>query len=259
MSVLFNDLIYSDETYELLTGVLPASDKKTYELHENTKMIGPKAFFNKAKLETLKLPENVKIIKAQAFAFCISLKEIEFNEGLETIGARAFSHCTSLDKINLPNTLIAINQSAFSLVPIEKLTLPESLFYMEDEAFMYCPIKELEFSCSCDVIPSKCFYQSKIETLDLSSSKVSTIGPLAFAGCVNLRKVILSNCIKVIDKTTFEDCDVKEFSMRTSSIAKMIDLSKIDIVQQNLLNLLEAQKCTIKQMNEIMLGQNENN
>ncbi len=75
--------------------------------------IGPGAFRQCLKLESITVPEGVRIIEPCAFRNCANLKEVSLPNSLEGIGYSAFSDCMSLETITIPQNVSQIRGNDF--------------------------------------------------------------------------------------------------------------------------------------------------
>ena len=69
--------------------------------------------FKNTKLTAISLPTTLKIIGAKAFYNKASLTEVAIPEGVESIEQNAFAYCYGLKKLSLPSTLKSIGSHAF--------------------------------------------------------------------------------------------------------------------------------------------------
>ena len=114
----------------------------------------------------LVIPEGVTKVEPKAFFYC-NIESVEFPDSLNTIGEKAFYHCTNLKSVKFGSN-------------IEKIGRPEE----EGRYFAYCyELKEIEFPAS-----------------------LKYLGPAAFYGCKNLKKITLNNGLEIIDKDAFNYC-----------------------------------------------------
>lgn len=199
---------------------------------EGVESIPPKSFQG-SKIETILIPSSVKEIGESAFKSCESLSEVRFAEGseLKTIGDNAFSGCNYvfLNKIELPVSLEKIGEEAFAHTAIKEVHIRANLKYWGIRAFVGCEyLKKVIFDEGVEIIPNQAFMQCKsLDQVELPIS-LRGIGESAFlgtnikelyihgslklwnewtfAGCNNLKKVIVEEGIETIPPGTFMDC-----------------------------------------------------
>lgn len=82
-------------------------------IHESTKVIGNRAFYNCSWLTSVVIPKGITNIAKEAFYNCSSLKSVVISEGVTDIGEEAFSNCYALESIVIPASIMSIEQGAF--------------------------------------------------------------------------------------------------------------------------------------------------
>lgn len=120
----------------------------------------PASFFEGcSKLATVSIPSTVKSIGADAFASCGALSILNLPAGLEEIVTGAFEGCRSLTSITIPEKVTAIPEGAFA----------------------YCnALGRVDFPAGLSSIGDRAFTQTGLGTVDLSKTKVTTIGNVVF-------------------------------------------------------------------------------
>jgi len=88
----------------------------SYQIHDDTQVIGGSAFSYCTSLTSITIPASVTSIGEWAFSDCSSLTSVTFAEGsqLTSIGDYAFYSCTSLTSITIPASVTSIGEGAFS-------------------------------------------------------------------------------------------------------------------------------------------------
>lgn len=126
------------------------------------------------------------------------LTKITFPEDskVRTIGKRSFVHLP-ISELELPNTLERIDDEAFSSTQIQTLKLPKSIKYIGEKAFSGCAF---------------------LLNVDFNDSELLTIGNYAFANCVNLITIELSNKVETIGSYAFSSC----FELYEVNISKSV-------------------------------------
>lgn len=146
---------------------------------EDVKTVGDNCFKNTS-LKEINLSQTISIGDF-AFANCPSLKKIVFSKNLKRLGDFAFCEDTSL--VNCHVTADTIGIGAFwGCKNLENLTL-EEVSCIKTAAFMGCNALQ--------------------QTLDIPLS-VKVIESCAFAGCINLKRVIIDNPNIRISEDAFE-------------------------------------------------------
>ena len=176
------------------------------------------AFADCKKLTTVILPSSVTTIGPHAFRGCNSLTSINLSActNLQRISIYAFAECDSLKEINLSNCtgLTSIGEGTFQYcTSLNSITLPASLTTINFNAFEGCSsLTEIDLSnTKVNTIGNYAFAGcSSLTEIDLSNTKVNTIGNYAFIECTNLKKVLLPANLTTIGGWTFDGCSSLE-------------------------------------------------
>lgn len=131
------------------------------------------------------------------FSSYYDITNLIFEEGssLRYIGSYAFSN-VSLTNVSFHDTIEKIDEYAFFYTKMTKLVLPKNIKSIEAYAFSF----------NCD-----------LEEVDFNDSELISIGRNAFADCMKLNQVILSNKIEIIGSEAFSYCiNFKEFNIPAS-------------------------------------------
>ena len=131
------------------------------------------------------------------FSSYYDITNLIFEEGscLRYIGKNAFNN-VSLTNVNFPDTIEKIDEHAFYYTKMTKLVLPKNIKSIEAYAFSF----------NCD-----------LEEVDFNDSELISIGRSAFADCMKLNQVTLSNKIEIIGSEAFSYCtNFKEFNIPAS-------------------------------------------
>jgi len=76
----------------------------SYTIHNSTKIIAGRAFFNCSRMSNITIPDSVITIGTSAFAYCGSLTSVIIGNSVTTISYYAFQNCTSLISVTIENT-----------------------------------------------------------------------------------------------------------------------------------------------------------
>ena len=87
-------------------------DSLSYEIHEDTKVIGRSAFFDCYDLTSITIPDSVTHIGDYAFSDCYSLTSVTMGDSVITIGYYAFYWC-NLTSVTIPDSVTTIGAHAF--------------------------------------------------------------------------------------------------------------------------------------------------
>lgn len=186
---------------------------KTFNIPKSLTSVGANAFADSAVEGTLVVPAGVtelpygvfggckyltevifegsiKVMPSDTFDRCYALEHVVFPQGLEVIKDRAFYECSSLKEIILPDTVKTIGCEVFyNNSSVETLYLGQSLVSVDDKAFYGLKsAKELVFPESLQTIGKSSFSGLGVESLTIPPIRM---GDSAFAGCENLRTLVL--------------------------------------------------------------------
>ena len=195
--------------------------------------IGEYAFYNCTGINSIELPKSVKTVKKGAFQNCTGLSEIKLNNGLETIEREAFTFCTGLHTLTVPDSVTSMGVGMLSeCTSLEELIIPyaatqKSCTDAEGAIDGYSSVSDLfvihghvendhkdfnKYSVSKIVvtggekIPSYAFAGfSSLTDIDLSSTKVDSIGEGAFYNCSSAENITLPETVTSVDKGAFSN------------------------------------------------------
>lgn len=241
-----NGILYSKDFNELI--YYPIAKNYDQNCFDGVSIISNCAFLGHSKMfgdKEITLPNNIIEIKDNAFSACF-LSNIIFSDNITHIGENAFSF-NNLAEVKLPKNLKTLGNNAF----YENIYLTEVFVNKElsevdfDEAFennlttievdkendffssidnvvyskdlkelIYVPfglnINSYVVNENCEIIKS--FHNAYIKEIDMSNSKVHTIGQTAFSS-TNLENVKFSSFIKRIDSGAFIYSNVKNITL----------------------------------------------
>jgi hypothetical protein len=195
-NVVLHDNITSIGSYAFIS----CTNLKHIELPANLTYTS-ESCFESTGLEEITFPEGFKSVGYGSFWYCRSLKTINFPESLNYIGQWAFDGCDSLIEITIPNNVTSIGDVAFcSLDNLEKVNIDienSKLSSIGYQAFSSSnKLKKFLFPKSISYINGQCFSGSGLEEIIFPDTDHDiSIRGLAFAYCINLKKIYLSaNC-----------------------------------------------------------------
>ena len=155
-------------------------------------------FMNCSELISVVIPSSVTKIDYYGFEDCAKLKTINFPESLTLIDHDAFEGCSSLEKIEIKGNLTEISYEAFrDCTSLKEVILPASIEKIDDNAFRGC---------------------TALASIDLSGTKVKSIGVHVFDGCTALSSINLPSTLESIGNCAFMKCT----SLRSINIPKSV-------------------------------------
>lgn len=175
--------------------------------------LGDSAFQDCQQLQQVSIPYTLSAIPAYAFLRCNNLATIDVPVSIYKIGLGAFYDCSNLESIYLPDNITIIENDAFHGVPqnaeIHAYRKSYAAQYAKDNHFalvysdsvMNAP--DLWLPASLTEIGEEAFAGNPAEWIKLSA-KVTTIGPRAFADCMNLTEIYIPETATSISATAFE-------------------------------------------------------
>lgn len=163
------------------------------ELTVAAKSINMHAFAGCKNLETLTIKSGVEKISDAAFFGCSSLETITLENGVETIGQQAFNNCSKITRIKIPASVKTIGEAAFlNCSSLETVKLEEGIQTIGAQAFANCSkITNLVIPASVETIGQLAFaFDKALKTVYfMPSSKLKTVGSVAFNRCDNLESI----------------------------------------------------------------------
>ena len=152
---------------------------------EGPTSLGNMAFKSCSSLTTLVMVDGVEVIGGETFKGCISLPSYKGRAGLKRIKIGAFENCAALAAFTLPEGLEAIDANAFKKSSVLQATLPASLQRLGTYAFGMC---------------------TRLETVDVASTKLRKIASHTFKGCSGLMTAALPESLLSVESHAFAGC-----------------------------------------------------
>lgn len=160
---------------------------------------------------------NLKSIENDSFSGCSTMLDVYLPETLQSIGEKAFYECESLMTVTIPNSVVSIGEGAFGVCP--SLSRIESRWATKDNR---CVIKDgtlLAFAPNETVktaVINKQLTSRKRTVVDQNSRRQLTyysippgvirIGNYTFAGCDELKTIVLQEGVESIGEFAFSGC-----------------------------------------------------
>ena len=237
------EMAVSDSVKELECCVFSgATSLYSVTLPAKMKKIGESAFFGCKELKEIKLPASLQTIEDGAFSACTKLKKVVIPDSVVSIGRNVFSSCTSLSQIILPaglkdlgdvstyeNTpwleekMSAMTDQAPYLIINRTLlvgkkgvktaiTLPDSVTRIAGYAFHDTSFTKIIIPDSVTEMGDNIFCLCGVEEVYIPDS-VTVFGADMFEKCYQLKKVRLSNSIKIMSFTFYDCWKLKEVEL----------------------------------------------
>lgn len=168
-------------------------------INEGTNVICSSAFEGCAKLTKINIPGNVKSVVCYAFKQCAGITSVIFNEGLEHIDEFAFYQCAALEGIKIPASVEEIGRSAFADCPSIG-----SVFVAGNEHYFETGGAIVEYATKKVIFGYK---NARINGMGPEMYRIDIIGESAFAGCTELKKMVLPETVKIIGHYAFGGCE----------------------------------------------------
>ena len=178
--------------------------------------IGDAVFSDCDLLTSITLPETITSIGKNIFDGCDNLKTVTLSSKITEIPVHAFANCKSLTAIDLSNVK-TINDGAFTnCSALTNVTVSNDLEYATKDAFRGCT--SLAYNkdggvCYLGNAANKYVLLVTPETPAnmgikecVVNANTKVIADRAFLNCSKLEKITLSDSVKVINGTTFENC-----------------------------------------------------
>lgn len=194
---------------------------KFVEFSKKLKSIPMMTFESTKGLIEIELPNNIEYINKDAFNGCSNLHSVKVGESCKYIGNNAFLNCESLENVYLKNVRTIGHKAFYNLGGIKKLNL-ESIQSISDKAFYNCKnLESISLGPELAYIGIKAFYNClNLKELSLNNENNCFLSEGSFQNCIKIKKLNLN--IERIPKSAFENCsDLKELIF--SPKLKMID------------------------------------
>ena len=201
---LINQIKNYEEYIEALEAFLPYVDNWVVGVEENvtdvtikegTLGIADQAFWSCTELTNIIMPNSVTSIGNHAFYCCTGLTSITIPDSVTSIGDYAFYNCTGLTSITIPDSVTSIGDGAFEdCSGLFFVTVPACVAQYGYNEFCI----EGGIFAGCDQIRQV-----------VISDGVTSIGDYAFAGCT-CESIEIPSSVTSIGNSAFEFCGITE-------------------------------------------------
>lgn len=155
------------------------------------------------------IPEGIVHIGGYAFSSCDGLRNVTIPDSVVTIEAYAFGLCENLKSIVIPKNVAKIDERAFAYSSMEGITVDRNnkYFSADDRGVLFDKNKTKLIQYPC---------VNKNEAYSIPEG-VTEICECAFAGCYNLKSIIMPDSVVTIESHAFDNCsNLKEISIPNS-------------------------------------------
>ena len=189
---------------------------------EGVEAINQYAFYNSTALRNVTLPSTCKLIGEHAFEDCIILENVNF-DNVKIVSDYAFNNCKSLscEEIGGAKTseIYTVGKFGFANTRFTSLTLTR-LARISESAFANCSkLTSVELGVSTRV-SAKMFENSGLTSITVYSD---SIADGAFAGCEDLKSVVIVNDLTYLGANAFDGCVKLESVEFKKSVEKIGD------------------------------------
>ncbi|WP_278815524.1 leucine-rich repeat domain-containing protein [Leyella stercorea] len=179
--------------------------------------------FEGTALESVDLSNtNVTIMKDGVFYNNKSLTSIQLPNKLENFWDNAFYGCKVLNNIVMPSTVKGIYNNVFEgCTSLSNVTLNEGCTTLGHHVFKNCPLAAVTFPKTLGSIGEWAFEGTKLKTVDLSNTQITSLPNGSFYNCQQLNDVKLPIALTDIGECAF-------YKSVIASITFPSSLQKID-------------------------------
>lgn len=147
---------------------------------------------------------NVTIMQDGVFYNNTSLTSIQLPNKLENFWDNAFYGCTALNNIVMPSTVKAIYNNVFEgCTALTTVKLNEGCTTLGHHVFKNCPLVEVTFPNTLNSIGEYAFESTKLNTVDLSNTQITSLPNGSFYDCGQLSDVKLPKALTNIGDRAF--------------------------------------------------------
>lgn len=181
-------------------------------LPDKLSTIGHAAFSGCEAIEKIVLPDSITMLSNSLFADCTSLSDITLSGRTEQIGDSTFYGCMYLDTITLPHTLKSIGSYAFyDCLFMNYISFPQALQSIGEYAFAETGLISVtipqRFTYISEGMFENCRGLHYINVAGGMKSELKRIESNAFAGCDEIRHLLVPYGVESIDYGAFAGCN----------------------------------------------------
>lgn len=193
---------------------------ETIVLPQTLMEIGSRAFISTA-IDSFIAPPAMERMGSGAFGNCPFLKEVDLRYcKISNIPAECFAECKILKTVIFAETISTIGSCAFMGTSLIKTTLPVNVFNIERALFKDC---------------------LKLKSVSLQYTTITSIPYQCFAGCRNLKEVLLPESITSVGVMSFAETKLKSIVLPintnllgSSAFMSCKSMTKADLSRTNI-------------------------
>ena len=174
--------------------------------------------FESTALESVDLSNtNVTIMKDGVFYNNKSLTSIQLPNKLENFWDNAFNGCTSLNNIVMPSTVVGIYNNVFDgCTSLSNVKFNDRYTTLGHHVFKNCPLAAVTFPNTLNSIGEYAFESTKLETVDLSNTQITSLPNGSFYNCQQLNDVKLPIALTDIGERAFYQSTIASITFPSS-------------------------------------------
>lgn len=243
-----NDIYYNDSNV-LLTP--PKEDIVFLRINKFLKGIEYKAFENNKTLKEVDLScDSFEVIGQKAFNYCFNLSKVKLGNNIIVLEDYCFSNTNQLEYLYLENSskLKSIGKFCFFNSNLKNIDLPNNVEIIGNSCFENSKLDYINYPkiIFCDIIPQRCFKNTQLKNMYIPDN-VKIIRGEAFMDCKELKTIIVSKNIELIEKRSFrnihDDYEIillkNENKKRKKGCYIYIDLGAFDIPSKEVEDYVE--------------------
>ena len=166
---------------------------------------------------------NVTIMTDGVFFNNTSLTSVKLPKGLENFWDHAFCGCKALNNIVMPSTVEGIYNNVFEgCESLSNVTFNDSYTTLGHHVFKNCPLAAVTFPKTLNSIGEYAFENTKLNTVDLSNTQITSLPNGCFFICENLSDVKLPKDLTDIGNNAFISTPIASITF-PSSLQKIGD------------------------------------
>ena len=152
------------------------------------------------------VPEGITKIASSAFLDCKTITSVVIPDGVQQLGVCVFRGCTSLRSVKFPKSVAFIGMMAFDETPWLEQN-PDD-YVIGGSVLILCKSKEKELFIPEGItyINEFAFENVEPEIIHLPDSLTELTDEL-FSKCSSIKKITMSDCVKVIPNSFLSECE----------------------------------------------------